>query len=71
MGDSVIMCDEVIEADAESKSNNDAKSSNKETKTIPRNFNEKNVICKIQNFYILHFFISIFYLVFNELSLRY
>ena len=43
--DSVIMCGEVIDAEA--------KLSNKETKTIPTNFNQKNVTCKIQNFYIL------------------
>ena len=41
MGDSAITYDEVIE------------SYNKESKAIPTNFNEKNVICKMQNFYIL------------------
>ena len=35
--DSVIACDEMIE----------------ETKTVARNFNEKNRTCKMQNFYIL------------------
>ena len=41
MDDSVITCDEVIESYA------------KETKTIPKNFNGKKAIYKIQNFYIL------------------
>ena len=39
--DSAIICDEVI------------KSYDKETKTIPTNFNEKKVTCKTQNFHIL------------------
>ena len=43
MDDSAIMCDEIIE----------------ETKTIPTNFNEKNISCKIQNFYILLSFLLI------------
>ena len=33
MDDSAIMCDEIIDADAEAKSNDEAKSSNKETVT--------------------------------------
>ena len=41
MDDSAIMCDEVI------------KSYNEEIKTIPRNFNEKYISCKVQNFCIL------------------
>ena len=45
MNDLAITCDEI--KDAEVKSNDE------ETKTIPRNFNEKNITCKIQNFYIL------------------
>ena len=44
MDDSVISCDEII--DTEVKSNKE------ETKTIPQNFNEKIITCKIQNFYI-------------------
>ena len=47
MDDLTIMCDEVIE------------SYDKETKTIPSNFNEKKAICKTQNFYILLAFLSI------------
>ena len=35
------------------------KSNDKETKTIPTNFNEKNIICKTQNLYILLAFLSI------------
>ena len=41
MDDSVITCHEIIE------------SYNKETKTIPTNFNEEKKTCKTQNFYIL------------------
>ena len=41
MDDSAITCDEIIDADAEAKSNDE------ETKTFPPNFNET------QNFYIL------------------
>ena len=39
--DLMITCDEVIE------------SCDEETKTIPKNLNEKNVTCKTQSFYIL------------------
>ena len=28
-----------------------------ETKTVPSNFNEKNINCKTQNLYILHAFL--------------
>ena len=44
MDDSVITCDEAIESHDE------------ETKTSPINFNEKNIICKTQNSYVLMFF---------------
>ena len=47
MHDSAIMCDEVIEP------------YKKETKTIPKNFNEKKAICEMQNFYILLAFLLI------------
>ena len=47
MDDSAITFDEVIESYGE------------ETKTIPTNFNEKKVICKMQNFYILLAFLLI------------
>ena len=47
MDDSAIMCDEIVDADAEAKSNDEAKSSNEETVTTPRNINEKNIACKI------------------------
>ena len=43
MDDLAIVCDKVI--DAEGKSYD-------EIKTIPTNFNEKEAICKTQNFYI-------------------
>ena len=47
MDDSVIFCDEVI------------KSYDEEIKTMPTNFNEKNIACKTQNFYILLSFLLI------------
>ena len=47
MDDSAIICDEVI------------KSYNEEIKTIPTNFNEKNITCKTQSFYILLNFLLI------------
>ena len=47
MDDSVITCDEVIE------------SYDEEIKTIPANFNQKNITCKEQNFYILLVFLII------------
>ena len=43
MDDSVITCDEIIE----------------ETKTVAKNFNEKNITSKTQNFYILLLFLLI------------
>ena len=51
MDDSAITCDKTIEAEA--------KSNDEETNTIPRNYNEKNVTCKIQNFYVSLIFILI------------
>ena len=48
IANSIIICDEII--DAEAKSNDRAKSNDEETKTIPTNFNEKNITCNIQNF---------------------
>ena len=41
----MITCDEIIDAEA--------KSYDKETKTVTTSFNEKNAICKTKNFYIL------------------
>ena len=41
----MIICDEILDAEA--------KSHNEETKTFPTNFNERNITYKIQNFYIL------------------
>ena len=46
MDNSAIICDEVIDADDE-------------TKTIPTNFAEKKVTCKTQNFDILLVFLLI------------
>ena len=45
MDDSATMCDEIIDAEANSN--------NEETKTCPTNFNEKNTTYKTQQFYIL------------------
>ena len=47
MDDSTIICDEVID------------SYNKETKTIPTNFNEENITFKTQSFYILLAFLFV------------
>ena len=41
MDDAAITCDEIIDAVAEAKSNDEATLNDKETKTIPTNFNEK------------------------------
>ena len=52
MDDSAITCDESVRSYVE------------EIKTIPTNFNEKNIICKAQNFYILiDFFINYYYII--------
>ena len=48
MDDSDIICDEVIDANVKVSPEDDDK-----TKTIPTNFNEKKVTCKMQNLYIL------------------
>ena len=53
MNDSAITCDQIIDAGVEANSNDKAKLNNKETKSIPRNFNQKNITCKIKNFYVL------------------
>ena len=47
MDGSTITCDKIIE------------SYNEEAKTISTNFNEKETICKMQNFYILLVFLLI------------
>ena len=47
MDDSTIICDEVTE------------SYDEEIKTISKNFNEKKVTCKTQNFYVLAAFLLI------------
>ena len=50
--DSVIACDEVI------------KSYDEEIKTSPTNFDEKNITCKMQSFYILLiFYVSRYYII--------
>ena len=47
----MIPCNGIIDAEV--------KSHDKETKTIPTNFNEKKATCKTQNIYILLTFLSI------------
>ena len=46
-----------IDADMEAKSNDE------ETKTVLKNFNEKNITCKIQNIYILLAFFINYYCI--------
>ena len=52
MDDSAIICDEVIDADADTqaKLQDKAKSKGKETKIVWANFNEKNITYKTQIF---------------------
>ena len=57
MDDSAIMCDEIIE------------SKYKETKTVPTNFNEKNITFKTQNFCILLVFLLITISLFIAVSI--
>ena len=59
MDDSAITWDDIIDTNAEAKSNDEAKLNDEETKTIPTNFNEKNITYKIQNLYILLAFLLI------------
>ena len=59
MDDSAIACDEIIDADAEARSKDEAKSNDEETKTFPTKFNEKIVTYKTQNLYILLLFLLI------------
>ena len=47
----------------------EAKSNDEETKTISKNFNQKNITCKIQNFYILLAFSLIFIALLIALSI--
>ena len=55
MDDTAIICDEVIDAGADAK----AKQNDEEKRTVSKNFNEKNITCKRQNFYILFAFYSV------------
>ena len=59
MDDSVIKCDEVI------------KLYDEEIKTIPTNFNEKNITCKTQNFYILLTFLLVIITILIAVSIYY
>ena len=60
MDDSAIICDEVIDtdADAEAKATSiEKRYSYNKTKIILTNFNKKKATCKTQNFYILLVFL--------------
>ena len=57
MDNSAITCDEIIE------------SYDKKTKTVPVNFNEKEVAYKTQHFYILLLFLSITIALFISVSI--
>ena len=48
MNDSAIICDEVIDADADAETKLSI-----ETKTVSPNFNKKETNCKMQRFFIL------------------
>ena len=63
MDDSAIICDEVIDVEA--------KSNDKETKTVTVNFNEKKASCKMQNFYILLAFLLITIALLTAVSIYY
>ena len=57
MDDSVITCDEIIDAER-------TKSNDEETQTCPTTFNEKNITYKTQNFYIFtNLFINYHYII--------
>ena len=45
----VITCDKIIDAGMEAKWYKEAKRFEKETRTIPTDFNEKKATCKTQN----------------------
>ena len=47
------MCHEIIDKDPEAKSNNEG------TKIVSKHFDEKNITCKTQKFYILFPFLLI------------
>ena len=55
MNDSAVTCDNMIDANAEAKSSNEANSNKEETKTFPTSFNKKTT----QNSYILLTFLLI------------
>ena len=57
----VITCDEIIDPGLEAKSYNKVKLNDKERKTIPTNFNKKNITCKISIFYFLFYYLPLHY----------
>ena len=63
MDDSAITSDEIIDTEANSN--------DEEPKAIPTNFNEKNITCKIQNFYILLAFLLITLALLMAVSIYY
>ena len=58
MDDSVITCDEITDGDTEPKSYHEAKSYDKETKTILTNFNEKSSLQNTKLLYFTYIFIN-------------
>ena len=58
MDDSTVICDEVI------------KSNDEEIKTIPTNFNEKNITCKTISFYILFVMLLIIVALLTAVSIH-
>ena len=59
MDNSAIMCDKVIESQAEDVEDVKMWKSYDETKAVPTNFHEQNKTCKKQSFYILLAFLLI------------
>ena len=53
LDDSAIICDKVIDVEADGKSDDTGKSYDEETERVPTNFNEKKAACKTQDFYVL------------------
>ena len=54
---SVTTCDEIIDSEQSKTLAMKAKSYKEETKTVTKNFNETNAICKMENFYNLFAFL--------------
>ena len=59
MNDSGITCDEIMDMDSEAKSNDEAKRTTRKQKLSEEVLLEKDITCKIQNFYILRVFLLV------------